>query len=87
MPCLGSAAQSTYWRDIPSGCVKPLKWGPHKSPAKRVSWGEEGQRNDRAFAIGGSEGYEACPDDETYPHGCGYGLFFYCPAYPQNKKG
>ena len=29
----------------------------------RVRWGESEQRNERAFAVGGSEGYEACDDE------------------------
>ena len=36
---------------------------PERSPAKRVREGEEGQRTERAFAAGGSEGYGACPDE------------------------
>ena len=45
-----------------------LSGEPRRSPAKRVRWGEEGQRNDRAFAEDGSEKYKACPDD--VPVGC-----------------
>ena len=41
--------------------------GPRKA-APQALWGEEGQQNERAFAGGGSEGYEACPDD--VPVGC-----------------
>ena len=41
------------------------KWGPRRSPAQRVRWGEEEQRNERVFALlGGNEGYGACDDDE-----------------------
>ena len=41
------------------------KWGPRQSPAQRVCWGEEEQRNERVFALlGGNEGYGACDDEE-----------------------
>lgn len=36
--------------------------GPIKAQRQRALWGEEGQRNARAFATSGSEGYGACPD-------------------------
>ena len=36
---------------------------PRRNPAKRLRWGEEEQRNERAFAAGGSEGYGACSDE------------------------
>ncbi len=38
-------------------------WGPRRNPAQRFRWGEEPQRNERAFASGGSEGYAACGDE------------------------
>ena len=39
--------------------------GPRRSPAQRVRWGEEAQRNERVFALlGGNEGYGACDDEE-----------------------
>ena len=36
--------------------------GPHIAVLQAL-WGEEGQRNERAFAAGGGEGYGAWPDD------------------------
>ena len=39
------------------------KTGPPAKPAKRVRWGEEEQRNERAFAARGSKGYGVCSDD------------------------
>ena len=36
--------------------------GPPQSRSLAL-WGEEVQRNERAFAIGGSEGYGACADE------------------------
>ncbi|WP_417045063.1 hypothetical protein [Dysosmobacter sp.] len=37
--------------------------GPRRSPAKRVRWGEEEQRNERVFAAGGNEGCGVCSDE------------------------
>ena len=39
------------------------RWGPCRNPAQRFRWGEEEQRSERAFAVGGSEGYGACDDE------------------------
>ena len=36
--------------------------GPQQNPAQRFCWGKEGQRNERAFPLGKSEGYAVCPD-------------------------
>ena len=42
-----------------------IKWGPRRSPAQRVRWGEAEQRNERVFAYsGGNEEYGACDDEE-----------------------
>ena len=38
-----------------------LPRGPRRS--RRLRWGEEEQRNGRAFAAGGGEGCEACTDE------------------------
>ncbi len=57
-----------YMRQAIALARECLTGGPHRSPAERVRWGEEGQRNERAFAPGGSEGYAACPND--VPVGC-----------------
>ena len=57
-----------YMRQAINLARECLTGGAHRSPAERVRWGEEGQRNERAFAAGGSEGYAACPDD--VPVGC-----------------
>ena len=38
------------------------RWGPRRNPAQRFRWGEEEQQSERAFAVGGSEGYGACDD-------------------------
>ena len=39
--------------------------GSRRSPAKRVRWEEEEQRNERVFALlGGNEGYGACDDEK-----------------------
>ena len=35
---------------------------PREPSEERVAWGKEEQRNERAFAKGGSEGYGACSD-------------------------
>ena len=57
-----------YMREAIELARQCLSGGPHRGPAKRVRWGEEGQRNGRAFAEGGSKEYETCPDD--VPVGC-----------------
>ena len=67
MPSLG-AGQSpcpawAFRTDL--GRCGERKWGPRRSPAQRVRWGEEEQRNERVFALlGGNEGYGACDDDK-----------------------
>ena len=38
--------------------------GPRRKPGNRLRWGEPEPRNERAFAIGGSEGYGAGDGDE-----------------------
>ena len=41
------------------------KQGSRRSPAKRVRWEEEAQRNEQVFAaFGGNEGYGACADEK-----------------------
>lgn len=40
--------------------------GPRENPTKWFSWGEDEHRNERAFAVGGSEGYGGCEDDVTW---------------------
>ena len=45
-----------------AGRLKKLIWGPRKAGLQAL-WGEEEQRNERAFAKGGGEGYGACDDD------------------------
>lgn len=41
------------------------KQGSRRSPAKRVRWEEETQRNERVFAaFGRNEGYGACADEK-----------------------
>ena len=45
---------------------------PNCNPAKRLRFGEEGQRNERAFGEAGSEGYGACPDEGAYWFRRGY---------------
>ena len=48
-----------------SSALRRTKQGSRRSPAKRVRWEEEKQRNDRVFAVfGGNEGYEACADEK-----------------------
>ena len=51
-----------------SGIITTLrrtKKGSHRSPAERVRWEEEVQRNKRVFAVfGGNEGYGACADEK-----------------------
>ena len=42
-------ATTTGRREAPY--LKSNGWGPRPSPAKRVGWGEEEQRNERAFAV------------------------------------
>ena len=37
---------------------------PTAAQRQRVPWGKEPQRNGRAFAAGGSEGYGACGDED-----------------------
>ena len=49
--------------------LETAKRGPHRSPAKRVRWGEEPRRNERALPAGRGEGYGACGDDGmAYPY-------------------
>lgn len=48
-----------------SSALRRTKQGSRRSPAKRVRWEEETQRNDRVFAaFGGNEGYGACADEK-----------------------
>ena len=43
------------------------KKGSRRSPAERVRWEEEAQRNGLFFALGGNEGYGACADEMHEP--------------------
>ena len=41
---------------IPIASSRDGKWGPHASPAKRVAWGEEARRSERAFGASRKRG-------------------------------
>ena len=51
-----------------SGIITTLqrtKKSSRRSPAERIRWEEEVQRNERVFAVfGGNEGYGACTDEK-----------------------
>jgi len=44
-----------FFANVP-WAFRPSKWGPRTSPAKRVVWGEEEQRHERAFPHAGKRG-------------------------------
>ena len=51
--------------EMPASNGQQRKQGSRRSPAKRVRWEEETQRNEQVFAaFGGNEGYGACADEK-----------------------